>query len=399
MMQSRWVGRGVLIAWAVALAACGGGGRDEGPSSSSLAQLRQASTSPAALPESKLLKTASGASSAGAKSAVHLSQAQARAPGQALAAPTATAFLDWAERTFPEFFPGPQTDRLLLPYVYRHYPGTDIYLAVNGELIYALGPVTGNQVVALGKLSDFACLVSPASCVPPPAPVGSGLASDCFNAAVFAQGSTYRWDYQISGGGVTGVMSSTGATGGPVFFGGYADVIELRDETTFTYSAPADLAALGPQISRSTEYGVMDGLDFLSYGDTSVWTLPSGQTSTNTTVNQPAARNRLFSLMVGESSTVSYLRTTIVDGKTLPGGTQVLETVTYLGQELVSVPAGTFMACKFSYADDSTPAQFQWLAKGSGAPLKLLMNDTKGQSGSWELLAGSHFNGAPIAPQ
>lgn len=77
---------------------------------------------------------------------------------------TVDQFLDWAERTYPAFFPGQQSTQTLPPYAYRYYPGTAIYLAVGDGVVLALGPPTNNQPLALGKLGDFACLVSPASC-------------------------------------------------------------------------------------------------------------------------------------------------------------------------------------------------------------------------------------------
>ena len=55
----------------------------------------------------------------------------------------------------------------------RYSPKTALYLAVRDDGdIFALGPLTGNQVVAVGKLTDFTCLVSPANC-PPPDPGGT----------------------------------------------------------------------------------------------------------------------------------------------------------------------------------------------------------------------------------
>jgi hypothetical protein len=86
---------------------------------------------------------------------------------------TATAFLDWAERSFSTYFPSPAQNVALSGFVLRYYAGSLIYLGVRDDgNIYALGPVTENQVVTLGKLADFACLV--ATCLPPePAPTGN----------------------------------------------------------------------------------------------------------------------------------------------------------------------------------------------------------------------------------
>lgn len=80
--------------------------------------------------------------------------------------PEATALFDWAESTYPQFFPGPQTNLTSAPYVYRHYPATGNYVGVDGDDVYILGPVSGGGLLHVGKRADFACLVHPASCEP-----------------------------------------------------------------------------------------------------------------------------------------------------------------------------------------------------------------------------------------
>lgn len=85
---------------------------------------------------------------------------------------TANAFLDWAQLNFGNFFPLPAQAVTVAGWTIRFYPGSMVYLGVTDDgLVYALGPVTNNQVVALGTLSDYACLV--ATCLPPD-PVGTG---------------------------------------------------------------------------------------------------------------------------------------------------------------------------------------------------------------------------------
>lgn len=81
-------------------------------------------------------------------------------------APSTDLFFDWAERNFAQLFPEQRPSQSLPPYVYRFYPSTQIYLAVADGEVYGLGPITNNQVVALGKLSDYACAVNPVSCDP-----------------------------------------------------------------------------------------------------------------------------------------------------------------------------------------------------------------------------------------
>jgi alpha-tubulin suppressor-like RCC1 family protein len=163
MNQLRWLGVTALV---LALAACGGGsdGEAEAPPAG-LAKLSQAAVAPSLVPQGKLLQAPRAAPTQSAPVRM--------AAAIAAAAPTADAFFDWAERTQFDLFPGPQSSQSLPPYVYRYYPTNQLYLAVSGEQIYALGPITNNQVVTLGKLSDYACFVSLASCAPPPVPTPS----------------------------------------------------------------------------------------------------------------------------------------------------------------------------------------------------------------------------------
>lgn len=75
--------------------------------------------------------------------------------------PDAQAFLDWAERQFPQFFPTHETTRRLEPFAYRAYADTGNYLGVADGSVYVLGPVTGNQLMRVGSLADFAPFVYP----------------------------------------------------------------------------------------------------------------------------------------------------------------------------------------------------------------------------------------------
>ena len=153
MTPLKWLGAGAL---ALALVACGGGsaGSQQDPMASGLDQLRRAVATSSQVPKRNLMATAR-------------SQPLAAIP------PTITAdqFFDWAERTYPAFYPGHQADQSMPPFVLRYYPATANFLAVNGDVIYALGPVSANQVINLGKLADFACRVSPAACTVTDPPV------------------------------------------------------------------------------------------------------------------------------------------------------------------------------------------------------------------------------------
>lgn len=163
MTRSHWIAVGAII---LSLAACGGGGT-EAPSTA-VTQLR-----------------AIAAVQTQASNPQPASHTDAAA--QAVPAITADQFMDWAERTYPDRYPGHQADESMPPLVLRYYAATGNLLAVANGVIYSLGPVTANHVLVLGTLSDFACRVNPAGCVTPPptdgrllsvSPSGS-TSSDC----------------------------------------------------------------------------------------------------------------------------------------------------------------------------------------------------------------------------
>lgn len=101
-------------------------------------------------------------------------------------APTSAELMDWAQAKFPELFPGQLADVVGPGFVFRGPYATGNFLGVQNSIIYALGPPTGGQLLALGTLTDFACTVKPASCQPSDALalVNAHLAQiDAMNAA------------------------------------------------------------------------------------------------------------------------------------------------------------------------------------------------------------------------
>lgn len=91
-------------------------------------------------------------------------------------APTITAdqLFDWAQINLPQFFPSAEPSYDLAPYRFRYYPGTQLYLAVeSGDQVLLLGAPTGWQILPVGRLADFAPLVSP-----PPGPAVSNVVPD-----------------------------------------------------------------------------------------------------------------------------------------------------------------------------------------------------------------------------
>lgn len=77
----------------------------------------------------------------------------------------AEALMNWAEVTYPQFFPGHQATLFAAPYLYRYYADKGNYAGVEGDNVVIYGPVlTGNKIQVVGRLADFSCLVYPDSC-------------------------------------------------------------------------------------------------------------------------------------------------------------------------------------------------------------------------------------------
>lgn len=100
---------------------------------------------------------------------------QVRAAAVALADSSAddtTALLNWAEREYPQHFPGRQVNLLSPPYTYRYYPATGNYVGVAGDDVYILGPVANNVLTRVGSKQDYRCRFAPGDCPSTNARVG-----------------------------------------------------------------------------------------------------------------------------------------------------------------------------------------------------------------------------------
>ena len=94
-------------------------------------------------------------------------------PIAAASAVDPTAWFNWAERRFAQYFPGHRENQSWAPYIYRYYPETNTYLAVDGIDVRMLGPAFGPNIIAVGTLPQFVCNVFPGECIPPTADAGA----------------------------------------------------------------------------------------------------------------------------------------------------------------------------------------------------------------------------------
>ena len=115
--------------------------------------------------------------------------------------PTPTETMNWAELTYPQFFPSRQQNQTSPPYLYRYYPESGNYLGIDGETVAVIGPISGGQLQVVGRLTDFACQISPVHC----APVGGSrlLAGNGFSLAIKADGTVLKWGSRLTTDGVS----------------------------------------------------------------------------------------------------------------------------------------------------------------------------------------------------
>jgi hypothetical protein len=249
---------------------------------------------------------------------------------------------------------------------------------------------------------------SPSAPAPAPSASGSGSAAECFNIAWSTPGTTAVLEYAITGSATGTTRSNLTVTGGKTF-NGQTGLIEYAQDQTTTYTAPTTLALAGAVTTRSRHHLTENGSVETEYGGTVevsaqapfVTMSPNIVTTTTTVTYTPARVDRRFTLSAGASDTVttSYGSSSVTSlGSVVPPTTTAQTiTVNYAGQETVTVPAGTFTACKFLVTVNSE-THTEWFGKGNGAPLQFTSRTSEGQVITNSLTSASRLNGAAIAP-
>jgi len=301
----------------------------------------------------------------------------------------------WLESSLPSFFPpGAGQDGMAGPYAYRFYPSVGNAFAFSeGRFLVASQSHTAGQIV---DLTAALCQANAALCenttVLPPG-TDTGAASDCFNPVLLQQGTTYRWDWQSADAAVQ--FSTEGRINGPASFAGQTGLIETERTVLVTKSGTTSFNA------RVLEYDKLEttpqGPVLLRYGSTARMDAPLAGMRTTMVLN-PANRVRDFALALNESYTLNEVRQTTIEFPGLPAQTSTTretQTITYRGQESVTVPAGTYMACKFEWTN-GTRVSAGWTAKGTGLPLVITGDDGAGNPVTLYIKSSSHINGHPI---
>ena len=75
----------------------------------------------------------------------------------AVSTATSDCLFNWAERTYPQYFPASAASASFPPYYYRYYPSTANYLATSSAQghVWVQGPVSGNTLMDVGAASSF----------------------------------------------------------------------------------------------------------------------------------------------------------------------------------------------------------------------------------------------------
>lgn len=336
---------------------------------------------------------------------------------QALALTPATvdvdALFDWAEYKFPELFPAAGRQKFTLSYEgvnYKlRYYTTENYLGLTDtNEIWGLGPFTNNQLMKIGALPEYASLVVADECKVYPNSSGcggggtppTGPLNECAHPSTdtLPTGFRSRLIYQYSGT-LSGEQTIDSVIDGPGYSFEGKSLVRISNSTSGTNTVQ------GISLTTTTEiksyHEITNGVartvgSLIDVSSTTMGvTLPG---SSSKVVFQPPRDNWEFRLTQQQTATVSS--TTLTTQISPPGQTltnTLAETVTFETKETVTVPAGTFQACRYRTAGDSaTSYTLTWYILGKGVPAKIQSFSNGLSTDTQVLQAGSTFGGAPL---
>jgi len=355
-----------VAAAALVLAGCGGGAESTGDGSGANTA-RTRSTAQAA---------AGGLRALSAAGPVRMQAVSAEAAAEQL--------FNFAEQRFPAFFPAFMSPRpatqSLAPFRFRAYPN-GVYLGVatsasDGYVahgVYVMGGAFGAEPLYVGLVSDFIVPFDPDSDAGP-----AGPNNGCVDlAAVDQVGHTILATYQNSGA-AAGTSSMEMRVMGPTSFEGH-EVIESVAKTK------TDMVLEGRPVTTESEtrsyYRRTGDAEITEFGHASPATASPlgvpGVFSSSRTVYTPPFVDRVPGLATGQSLTQTRvgIATSLMQYPGLPDSKSehplnITTTTTFVGVESVTVPAGTFSACRLQITTPGSAAVTSWQHRGSGVMLK-----------------------------
>lgn len=236
------------------------------------------------------------------------------ARARALALPTDPAvlaeiseLLDFAERSFPEYFPTHEPNQTFDPYVFRFYPGTGVYLGVDGRAVRVLGGPFGGQPLDVGSIDDYSCQVRFASCVAPsivqsPASISVAEGATATFSAIVGGGPSIKLQWLRDGVAIAGATQAshsftvTGSDNGARFA---LHAQNARGEATsvaatLTVARPVDADAMR---ALATSRGCFECHDIATTRTGPAWRLVAQRYD-----GQPNAQSSIASSIIGGSS-------------------------------------------------------------------------------------------------
>jgi len=276
----------------------------------------------------------------------------------------ANQLLNAAEAAYPQYFPSRQATQSFAPFLYRYYPETGIYLGLvvqassfytfNG--VYAAGAPFGilDNPTRVGKLTDFITI------------------GGCFDLDLFdTQGTRMTVAYNYLGES-PGTETAETTVGGMTTFEGH-QARETRTVRTGTVSGTGGFTYTSTDLSYGARTSAFEVTQYGSTSALSVTTANNTFSSSSRTVLSPPYVDARHSLVLGASTTTmqSGATTTTTNGTEATEPFSLIVTAKYVGQEQITVPAGTFTACKFEASyNGSTDVSTHWFIAGKGVLVK-----------------------------
>jgi hypothetical protein len=183
------------------------------------------------------------------------------------------------------------------------------------------------------------------------------------------------------------VLAERRVVGGEAVFEG-----NVATETVSTFTPPVG----SPYTSRS--YWKMTGpVELTEYGSVSEFVTATVQSFSKSVYTPPLVQS--LDMAPGETRTLSY---TIVTTSTVNGVAQTpltasgMTTATFVGFEQVTIPAGTFEACRFDQKHQGLdgPTSSYWFLVGHGVELKSSTPASAGAGASLTELTSLLIDGA-----
>jgi hypothetical protein len=157
-----------------------------------------------------------------------------------------------------------------------------------------------------------------------------------------------------------------GFVGAPVPFGTATAAVPIRET-----GASGTIFGTTP-LPETHRYAALDGSQVLYHGSVEQKAAPGP--FTRRVIITPARRDPRFALAQGERATHNYSVAITFDPPTagLSETYDEEEEVVFVGQESVTVPAGTFMSCRFDLKFHTLgPNRTEWIAVNSGLLVKV----------------------------